>query len=214
MRRWLVLFALTFVTVAPAFAQRAAAPAPPPAAPAPPGRAPAPPREAPPRVSIVAPESAPPVPFSHSEPLPKSWKNVRLEITITDTAQGTGQKTVVLQVVDGRRGSIRVARGSEIINADAVVTLPDARMIAEIARAQLSNPRLNADPRYGEEGKLLVDLTIQYRPAAAQPGGFISTVDESISVVLTEGAKTMISQAADPSSDRKVTVELTATTVK
>ena len=44
-------------------------------------------------------------------------------------------------------------------------------------------------------------------PAAARPG----RLHESITVRLTNGKPLVVSQSADPASDRKVTVELTAT---
>jgi hypothetical protein len=65
---------------------------------------------------------------------------------------------------------------------------------------------------------VLVHLTIEYtpevsttRPANGPPP---ATVNESIAVVLASGTPAMISQSADPATDRKVTVVVTATVMK
>jgi hypothetical protein len=67
-------------------------------------------------------------------------------------------------------------------------------------------------PSYGEEGKILVDLTILYRPQMADSNQ--AMLNESLSVVVPDGKLTMISQASDPTNDRKVTLEITATSIK
>jgi hypothetical protein len=56
-----------------------------------------------------------------------------------------------------------------------------------------------------------VYLTVEYQPERAVN---TTMLNQSIGVVLTPGKPTIISQSADPNSDRKVAVEVTATVVK
>ena len=62
---------------------------------------------------------------------------------------------------------------------------------------------------------ILLSLTLQYTPAvtgnnAPRPAG----LNQSLSVVVENGKPLLVSQSADPASDRKVTVEVTATVLK
>jgi hypothetical protein len=212
MRRLLLVLALMAAMAAPTFAQRAATPPPPPAAPQPPAPARPPatvavPRAgSPPSIAGAEPVSLPPAGF-HDSQAPRSWRTIRLEIAVTDTAAGAAKRTVTLMLVDGKRGSIRAENGPRILNADAIATLPNSAGIAEMLKRNVSVP-----PHYGEEGKILVDLTVLYRPQVDTTTQ--ATINESLSVVVPDGKTTVISQAADPTNDRRVTVEITATSVK
>jgi hypothetical protein len=213
-RRGVAVLALLLMSAAPALAQRATTPPPPPPPAAPPQTV-RPPAVAPARAGappvVMAEEVRPLMPavvgIGHDSSAPRSWRTIRLEIAVTDTAAGAAKRTVTLMLVDGKRGSIRAENGPRILNADAIATLPNSTQIAEYAKRNSPAP-----PQYGEEGKILVDLTVLYRPQMADSNQ--AMLNESLSVVVPDGKLTMISQASDPTNDRKVTLEITATSIK
>jgi hypothetical protein len=60
-------------------------------------------------------------------------------------------------------------------------------------------------------------LTIEYRPVAAEAENERSTtpnINESITVMLDDGKPMVISQSADPVTDRKVKVEAKITVLR
>ena len=132
--------------------------------------------------------------------------NVQIELTVTDQIGGQPgeKKTVALIAASGSWGKIRSA-GTIRPRADApypVVLNVDAR------------PSVSAD------GAVQLELTFEYYPmkstaepkegALQQPSG----VNQSQTVILQSGKPLIVSQAADPISDRKVVVEVRATVLK
>lgn len=121
--------------------------------------------------------------------------NIRLDLTITDTYTGAPvKKTVSLLVLNANSGMIRTngSDGWSVLNVDAV------------AAAYTS-------------GQVSLRMTFEYTPAQAKQesgGGRAPRLNESITVVLQDGKPLMVSQSADPATDRKVTAELTATILK
>lgn len=135
--------------------------------------------------------------------------NTRLELTITDSrAEGTPTtKTVSIVTADrywGRirtQGDVRTASGQRF----PVILNVDAR------------------PTIIRDNRARVELTIEYRPAddvtvtaAGQavatprrpdPDSMSPNINESLAVILEDGKSMMISQSADPVTDRKVRVE-------
>ncbi|HEX5070728.1 MAG TPA: hypothetical protein VFV78_10995 [Vicinamibacterales bacterium] len=131
-------------------------------------------------------------PGERGEPTPAaSWQNVRLDVKISDTVNPDGGKTVTFVCVDGHSGQVRSQSGDGLINIDA-------------------RPTVRGD------GRILVQLTIEYRPELTaqqtqQSGSSrVAGFSESLSVVVTDGKPMVASQSADPKSDRKVSVEITA----
>ena len=126
-----------------------------------------------------------------------SWRNLKLDITISDsiTTDALSKKTINMIVADGRSGSIRSAATEGLINIDA-------------------RPQIHTD------GRILLQLTIEYRPELtpeqAQKSGSsrVTMYTESLTMLVLEGRPTVISQSADPRSDRKVSVEVLATILK
>jgi hypothetical protein len=138
--------------------------------------------------------SAPSTPRSYEAPTPPkeaSWQNVRLDVKISDTVNPDGGKTVTFVCMDGHNGQVRSQSGDGLINIDA-------------------KPTVRAD------GRIWVQLTIEYRPELTaqqtqQSGSSrVAGFSESLSVVVTDGKPMVASQSADPKSDRKVSVEITA----
>jgi len=65
--------------------------------------------------------------------------------------------------------------------------------------------------------KLKVELTIDYRPVAGEADSEKTTtpsINESLTIYLEDGKSMVISQSADPATDRKVKVEAKATILK
>jgi hypothetical protein len=140
---------------------------------------------------------APPMQQPRPEP-PSTWQNIKVDIAISDsfTAEVQTKKNVSLIVLDGRSGQIRSTGGNSIINIDAAPTVrPD--------------------------GRIYLHLTLEYQPEFSQQqteqlkgSGRITMYMESLSLVVADGKPLMASQSADPRSERRVSVEITATVLK
>jgi hypothetical protein len=136
---------------------------------------------------------APSIGAMGNTPMPAAT-NIRLDLVITDTYTGVPvKKTVSLLVLTGHNGMIRT-RGSDgwsVLNVDA------------IAAAYTG-------------GQVSLRMTFEYTPAQSKEpnSGRAPTLNESITVVLQDGKPLMVSQSADPTTERRVTAELTATILK
>lgn len=79
-------------------------------------------------------------------------------------------------------------------------------------------PVLNVDAlaRSRAGGKTWLSLTFEYIAAssATNPAERPGEINESVVVMLDDGKPLVVTQSADPASDRKVTVEVTATVIK
>jgi hypothetical protein len=177
-------------------------------------RAPEPPTST---VQAAAPNSPPPPtppgpPRREGQPI-----NVKVELSITEEGGGTisSRKTVSAVIGDGFNGYVRANGFSANPNApsfDRVVPL-----------------NLDAYPVILSNGKIRLTCTIQYLAGAAQyvagaapaprepasqnqPGR--TDIKENIVLILESGKPLVVSQAADPVSDREVTVEVKATILR
>ena len=196
------------VQAAPAAPAPRPAPAPPPAPSARPAQAaptapatppPAPTRPAQPRTAPPArvPASAPvPAPAAAPEP-PRVPRNVRFDITITDSAGGkpvTKGLTVTVSDSNGN-GSIR-----------NMGTLPGA-----------GNFPLNVDVRNvvsHSDTVVRASVNVEYQPYLPDAKPQPNLVTATANAVFQDGRKTQILQAADSTSDRRTTIEVTATILK
>jgi hypothetical protein len=141
--------------------------------------------------------------------------NVQIELTISDQT-GSGpveKKTVSMIAASGTWGRIRAAGVARPNSTTGNVPVG-----------------LNVDARPFLVGGLVhVELTIVYNPLSAQSieaydpekraGGLPSQIrptelNQSLTVVLQNGKPLIVSQAADPVSDRKVVVEVKASILK
>lgn len=147
------------------------------------------------------PQKPEPTPAVRTEPASPVGQpvNIRLDLTITDqTGPGEPLKKVVTMVVADRgNGSIRSTgsvrtQGRVQINVDA--------------RPQIVAP----------SGLIRLTLGLEYNPRTLgndAPTEW-SSLNEQIGVILEAGKPLIVSQAADPASDRKITVEVKATLLK
>ena len=147
------------------------------------------------------------------EPPPPSPANVRFDVVITDDS-GVGRvltKTVTLNLIASSnmvdsgigqiRSSARPAGSPMVQSADGKSVVPlDLNLNVDINR-----------PRLMPGNKIRVPIVVEYRPYSAEPKAVTATVRASVDMLMDHGKKTVISQSADPVTDRKVVIEVTPT---
>jgi hypothetical protein len=136
----------------------------------------------------------------------RTLTNVQIELTLTDQIGGNPaeKKTVSMIVASGSWGKIR--------SAGAVFPAGEPQYVVEL--------NVDARPFVSVDGQVQLELTFVYAPlksggeqkegARQRPSG----INQSQTVVLQSGKALIVSQAADPLSDRKVVVEVKATVLK
>jgi hypothetical protein len=135
---------------------------------------------------------------------PTSWQNVKLDVKISDSLNTDTQhnKTMTVMCLDGNSSQVRSQSGDGLINIDA-------------------RPAIRPD------GRIYLQLILEYRPdstgsaavggaGASQSGAprLVAGFSESLNLLVADGKPIVASQSADPRSDRKVTIEVTATVLK
>lgn len=134
----------------------------------------------------------------------RTLTNVQIELTLSDQ-QGTQtpeKKTVSMIVSSGNWGKVRSVGNVRPQN--------DKPFVVDL--------NVDARPFVSLEGQIQLELTLEYSP----PGGADKDtlkprptgMHQSLTVVLQSGKPLIVSQAADPVSDRKVIVEVKATILK
>ena len=121
--------------------------------------------------------------------------NIKLDLTITDQL-GPGEpakKIVTMLVAD---------RGNSYIRSTGYANVP-------------SNVRINVDasPSILPNGAIRLRLGLEYNPRVAD-NAVAASLHEQVTVMLEPGKPVVVSQSADPVSDRKITVEVRGTVVK
>lgn len=142
------------------------------------------------------------------QPLPL---NVKIEVSITDQT-GNGQpatKVVTMIASDQQPNSIRSSASVPVKNPGG-------------SGFHYRDVNINVDARptilTKEPNKVQIFFGLEYLPKSGggeeglEPG--MSQLNERLSLVLESGKPMVVSQAADPTSDRKITVEVTATILK
>ena len=153
-------------------------------------------------------KTAPPA-IRAPEPLPV---NIKIEVSITDQSGNNppAKKTVSMVVGDRQRNSIRSSANVPV------------KVLGNPNNFNYRNVTINVDAHptivQKEPTKLSLDLGLQYQPKSGggqedlEPG--MASLNESMSLILESGKAMIVSQAADPTSDRKITVEVIATILK
>jgi hypothetical protein len=154
----------------------------------------------------TAPAPARPLP----EPPPPS-ANIRIEVSITDqTGSGTPARKVVSMIAGDRHNT----------NIRSSASVPVKNMAGMV---NYRNVTINVDARptilLKDPNKVVVNLGLEYLPRSAggqeeMEAGMASLSERLNGLILESGKPMVISQAADPTSDRKVTVEVTATILR
>jgi hypothetical protein len=197
------LAALLLCAVGPLAAQDEptppAAPSPAPSPrPAPVPRTPRPPRQPPAATAPEAPTPPIPIPAPSDPRNSGTLANVRIEVVITDERGSDApiKKSVMLTVADRGNGSVRST--SEQRGASASLTAP---------------LDIDAQPWIVRDNKIRLTLSLQYnflQPTAASVPAAME-VKERFALLLENGKALVVSQSADPLSDRRVTLEVKAT---
>lgn len=126
--------------------------------------------------------------------------NVQIELTIIDQT-GTAapdKKVVSLLTADQRMGRIR---------ANAETSKPSLGRVG-------TNLNVDARPSLLDGERILLELTLEYTPLRDSDVVRPTNLNESLTVILVNGKPLTISQAADPITDRRMTVEAKATILR
>ena len=189
-----------------------------PAPPAPARQKPPTPPPAPPADGAKVGTDAPPPPPAAPTPDGRTRKvgpNVRIDVTFTEQRSDAPAqpKTVSVTTGDGHWGRVRAQAHSSMVGATPL--------------------NVDARPEVQPDGRVVVALTLEYgdkrvvEPSPAPTSGAQTYVqvqqpkqvtdvkmNQSVTVVLDSGKPLVITQAADPTGDRKVTVEVKATILR
>jgi hypothetical protein len=160
--------------------------------------------------------------FKATEP-PALPVNIKIEMSITDQsgANPPAKKTVSMIVGDRMRNSIRSSASVRVPNTvfgPAKPGDPPGPMVSYNYRNVTINVDAKATIVQKEPNKVMLEFVIQYAPKSGggqedlEPG--MASLNESMTVILESGKPMTVSQAADPTSDRKITVEVTASILK
>jgi hypothetical protein len=129
--------------------------------------------------------------------------NVKLDLTLTDQS-GSGaatKRTVSMILADRQYGSIR-SSGSVIAGGNRI----DVGL------------NVDARPHVLDDNRILLDLTLEYSPKPATEnaasGEGRAQLKERLGLIVDPGKAMVVSQASDPTSDRRITVELSTTILK
>jgi hypothetical protein len=117
--------------------------------------------------------------------------NIRIELTIVDQRSDaqSAPRTVTLLIEDRQSGRIRTGRNNAMLNIDA-------------------------RPEMLREGRIRVMVSLEYTPQDGPDRATQPPIQESLTALLEDGKPLVISQSADPTSDRKVRLEVKATVVR
>ena len=139
-----------------------------------------------------------------NDPRRAVFMSARFDITITDTGIGKPiTKVVSLNVSSAGSGSIRTT---------GMITGPDPG-----SQLRPQSIPLNVDVRgvtVMANGLIRAQIVVEYQPYVENAPRLPAMVTASSLTEFTSGVKTLILQAADPMSDRRTTIEVTATILK
>ena len=139
--------------------------------------------------------------------------NVRIEVSITDqSGSGNAARKVVTMIAADRQNT----------NIRSSASVP-VRRSSDSPTTFMRDVTINVDARPAinqkDPSKISLNLGLEYFPKmqtgsdVAMEAGMAS-FSERMGLILESGKPMMISQAADPTSERKITVEVTATILK
>jgi hypothetical protein len=124
--------------------------------------------------------------------------NLRIDLTITDQ-RGTAPaapKTVSMLLADRHNGRIRTIGQVRVGTSYQPITL-----------------NVDAQPEILRDGRIRVQVSLEYRAQTqegSQEDNQPSNLTESFNVILEDGKTVLVTQSADPATDRKVRVDLKA----
>jgi hypothetical protein len=130
--------------------------------------------------------------------------NLQIELTITDQLESepAQKKTVSMIVADRSFGRVR-SSGTSVIGRGGPVSV------------QLN---VDATPAIQPNDTIRLQLTLEYRPSSPTPPtqeiAMPSVLNESLTVILQPGKPLTVSRAVDPLTNRRTSVDVTATIMK
>jgi len=142
-----------------------------------------------------------PAPKAPSAPMARH--NVKLDVTILDQAGDAepARKTVSLILADRRKGMIR-SGGNVLVAGNRVDVMLN----------------VDARPSIMDDKRIDLDLGLEYAPKPVSEnetnGERRAHLSERLVLILEPGKPMVVSHASDPISNRRITVELTATILK
>jgi hypothetical protein len=122
--------------------------------------------------------------------------NIKLDLTIIDQL-GPGEpskKIVTMLVADRGNGYIRSTGYANVT--------PNVRI------------NVDASPSIVQGGSIRLRLGLEYNPRVADANAVAASLNEQVTVMLEPGKPVVVSQSADPVSDRRITVEVRGTIMK
>jgi hypothetical protein len=152
-----------------------------------------------------APERAP----AQAAPPQQEVPNLRFDIAIADEGGGappTRKNVSVLARANNQTASVR-----------SLGQLNAGHPLAVAAKSSGIGVGLSVDVRglfFAETGKIGARVTVDYQPYWPDAKSLPSSVRAQVDAVFDQGKPTLISQAADPLSDRRTTIEVTVTVLK
>jgi hypothetical protein len=158
------------------------------------------------------PEAAAPKAPPEPPPLPL---NIKIEVSITDQSGTNPPAKKVVTMIASDRMSTNV-RSSASVPVKQPSNYPNPTF-------SYRTVQINVDARPAivqkDPNKISMNFGLEYLPTTrltaqeeGEPG--LTSWNERLSVILESGKPMIVSQAADPTSDRKITVEVTATILK
>lgn len=139
--------------------------------------------------------------------------NIRFDVTITDSGGAKPVTKTISLTVNTLNGSGSIRNTARLPGLDQSVPVPTVTPAGVIASAV----PLNVDVRqvsWSDADTVRATISVEYQPfipdTKSQPGVISATANS----LFTDGRRTQILVASDPVSDRKTTIEVTATIVK
>jgi len=165
----------------------------------------------------------PPPAVAQPQPAPgRRTTNVRFDISIRDEGAGAPPpKNVSLVVAMGTSGSLRstAPRPGTDSNVPIFVAPPaNPEKPGEVPYNPFSGPSvpLNVDvfARAQEGDKIMARVTVEYQPYSKDAKVQSATMRGMAEAWFDNGKPMVLSQTADPTSDRRTTIQVTATVLK
>jgi hypothetical protein len=134
--------------------------------------------------------------------------NLKFEIAIVD--EGGGGPVTRKDVVVIARANNTVA----LVRSHGM--LPPGHPLSTAMRNQGISIGLSVDAKGNvhQDGRIQASVAVEYQPFWPEAKSLPSSVTAQLEAMFDAGRKTLVSQAADPLSDRKTTIEVTVTIVK
>ena len=146
-------------------------------------------------------------PVGQPRPTPAQVPNLRFDVAIADDGGGAPPTRKNVSVIVRANNQIAAVRSIGQLNASHPLSVA-----AKVAGISIG---LSVDVRGTyENGKIPSRVTVDYQPYWPEAKSLPSSVRAAVDLIFDEGRRMLISQAADPLSDRRTTIEVTVTVLK